>query len=175
MADQIYNIDEVFEMAEQMERNGARFYRTAAKNFEANIATEMLLELAAMEDDHERVFIRMRERIAAKEFGDGMYDPQGEAGQYMQAMMHGKVFGVEGDPSRQLKGEEPLADILRTAILLEKDTIAFYSGIKILMPEDLGQKKVDSIIREEMSHVTLLNRRLEQTLKDTSPGMPNVW
>jgi rubrerythrin len=169
MADN-YNIDEVFEMAEQMERNGARFYRIASKNFEASIATEMLLELAAMEEDHERVFMRMRERIAKKEFGDGYYDPQGEAGQFIQSMMHGKVFGVDGDPTRLLTGKEKLDNILRTAILLEKDTIAFYTGVKILMPEDLGMKKVDSIIREEMSHVTLLNRRLEQTLKDTSPN-----
>ena len=27
-----FNADEVFEIAEQIERNGAKFYRTAAKN-----------------------------------------------------------------------------------------------------------------------------------------------
>lgn len=165
MSPEQYNIDEVFEMAEQLERNGARFYRTAARRAERDIANEMLLELAAMEDDHERVFMRMRERIARREFGDVYYDPEGEAGRYIQAMMHGRVFGVEGDPSRAIQPGEPLDSILRTAILLEKDTIAYYSGIKLVMPEELGRDRVDSIIREEMSHVTLLNRRLEQTLK----------
>jgi rubrerythrin len=157
-----YNINEVFEMAVQMERNGARFYRKAAGSFDESLATEMMLELASMEDDHERIFIRMRERIAKKEYGDMAYDPQGEAEQYVQAMMHGKVFGDEGDPSRLLTGKETLADVLKTAILLEKDAVSFYSGIRLLMLEDLGKKKLDYIVKEEMSHVTLLTRRLGQ-------------
>lgn len=169
-----YNINEVFEMAEQLERNGARFYRKAGDNSEEPLAVEMLFELARMEEDHERIFMRMRERIAKKEFSSA-YDPQGEAGQYIQAMMYGRVFGVKGDPSRQLRGDEPLDNILRTAILLEKDTIAFYTGIKQIVPEDLGSKRVDAIIKEEMSHVTMLNRRLDQTLKSQGPGMPMVW
>ena len=40
----LFNADEVFEMAEQIEVNGARFYRAAAEKFPA--LSEMLLDLA---------------------------------------------------------------------------------------------------------------------------------
>lgn len=157
-----FNIDEVFEMAEQMERDGARFYRTAADHADDDEAGGLLLELAEMEDDHERFFARMRKRIAEPEFGKFTFDPEGEAASYLRSMMQGKVFSIQGDPSRMLDGEETLEQVLTTAIQLEKDTIAFYSGIKEMMPEELGADKIHAIIREEMSHVTLLNRRLEE-------------
>ena len=60
-----FNADEVFEMAEQIERNGARFYRTAAEKFpEVN---PLLLELAAMEDKHEKTFAAMRSELSGTE------------------------------------------------------------------------------------------------------------
>ena len=155
-----FNIDEVFEMAEQMERNGARYYRKAAENAKDAESRGLLLELAQMEDDHEKFFSNMRTRIASPEFGNLSYDPHGEAAHYLQSMMHGRVFGIKGDPTRVLTGEETLEHVLVTAIQLEKDTIVFYSGIKEMMPAELGKDKIDAIIREEMSHVTLLNRRL---------------
>jgi rubrerythrin len=41
-----FNIDEVFEIAEQIERNGARFYRKAAKKRQRNSSyKKVLLEL----------------------------------------------------------------------------------------------------------------------------------
>ena len=46
-----FNADEVFEMAEQIERNGGMFYRAAADKFPA--VRELLLKLAKWEDDHE--------------------------------------------------------------------------------------------------------------------------
>ena len=159
---QTFNIDEVFEMAEQMERNGAAFYRRSAEMTVGNDAGGLLLELARMEDDHERFFATMRKRLASSEFGELTYDPNGEAASYLQAMMHGRVFGIKGDPTRVFSGSEPIEEVLATAILLEKDTIVFYSGIKEMMPPELGKEKIDAIIREEMSHVTMLNRRLEE-------------
>ena len=47
-----FNADEIFEMAEQIERNGAKFYREAAENASDADVKEMLLSMAAMEDGH---------------------------------------------------------------------------------------------------------------------------
>ncbi len=49
-----FNADEVFEMAEQIERNGARFYRAAAKKIPE--VSQVFSDLAAMEDEHEKTF-----------------------------------------------------------------------------------------------------------------------
>ena len=50
--------------------------------------------------------------------------------------------------------------ILKEAILTEKDSIAFYLGMKEVVPKHLGQERLDEIIKEEMSHIKLLNKEL---------------
>ena len=55
-----FNADEVFEMAEQMERNGAKFYRDAAENTADPSNKEMLIGLSKMEETHEKMFASMR-------------------------------------------------------------------------------------------------------------------
>ena len=62
-----FNADDVFEMAEQMERNGGKFYRTAADNTADSANKEFLLELAAMEDQHEKTFKAMRAELSNQE------------------------------------------------------------------------------------------------------------
>jgi len=48
-----FNADEIFEMAEQIERNGASFYRKSAESIDDPAEKKLLLDLAAMEDEHE--------------------------------------------------------------------------------------------------------------------------
>jgi rubrerythrin len=43
---------------------------------------------------------------------------------------------------------------------LEKDSIAFYTGIREVIPEAWGRDKMEGIIKEEMSHIRLLGERL---------------
>ena len=59
-----FNADEIFEMAEQMERNGANFYRDAADNISDGKNKELLLRLADMEVEHEKTFVEMRKSLS---------------------------------------------------------------------------------------------------------------
>ena len=120
-----FNADDVFEMAEQMERNGGKFYRTAADNTEDSANKEFLLELATMEDQHEKTFKAMRTELSDREKASTVFDPQGES-----------------------------------AIEAEKDSIVFYLGMKEAVPENLGQGRLDHIIKEEMGHIRLLSKKL---------------
>jgi len=54
-----FNVDEVFTIAEQIERNGATFYRKAVKFAKDTAIKRQLLELAEMEDSHEKTFAGM--------------------------------------------------------------------------------------------------------------------
>ncbi len=58
-----FSADEIFEIAEQIERNGANFYRKAAESAEGD-NRNLLLRLAKMEDDHEKIFATMRAEFA---------------------------------------------------------------------------------------------------------------
>lgn len=152
--------DEIFEMAEQTERNGARFYRRAAQGFSDSRAGRLLLDLAAMEDQHEKVFADMRAELLQSEREPRAPDPYGEAILYVRGMADGYVFDVRKDPSERLTGKETIEDILKTAIGLEKDSIAFYLGIKEIVPERLSKQRIDDIIKEEMGHIGILSKEM---------------
>ena len=157
-----FNIDEIFEIAEQIERNGAAFYRKTAGSTRAVHSQRVLGGLADMELQHEKTFKAMRAKLAKLPADAVAFDPQRDAALYLQAFADGFVFPVNVNPADRLTGKESLEEILRVAIVLEKDSIAFYVGIRELVPAELGKEKIETIIREEMSHVTLLSQERAQ-------------
>ncbi len=157
-----YNADEVFEMAEQMERNGAKFYRRAAELASEDATKQMLTELAEMEDDHEKTFSEMRRELSENELKPIVFDPDNELGLYLRAMADQHVFNVNEDPSTRLSAEDSRDDVLRMAIGMEKDSIVFYLGMKEMVPERLGKGRMDGIIQEEYRHISQLSEKMAQ-------------
>lgn len=155
-----FNADEIFEMAEQIERNGAKFYRKAARGISDKVAGQMLIELAAMEDDHEKTFAEMRDQLSDKERQQMVFDPDSQASLYLRVIADGHVFDVKKDPSAQLSGNETTAAILKMAIGAETDSIAFYVGLKEFVPAKAAKDKVDAIIKEEIGHIVTLSEKL---------------
>ena len=161
-----YNADEIFEMAEQIERNGAKFYRRVAEKAATSQSREFLLHLAAMEDEHEGVFAAIRADMLKEGQAatvNPVFDPEGQAAMYLKAMADGHVFDTKMAPSQRLTGKETMAEILQIAIGLEKDSIVFYLGIKEMVGE-LGKEKVDQVIHAELDHITLLIGMLRQVI-----------
>lgn len=152
-----FNADEVFEMAEQIEKNGAKFYRAAAKELPA--AKETLLELAAMEDRHLKTFVDMRARLSAPEQETLVFDPDGQAQSYLRVMAGEHVFDTRADPAKLLAGRKA-GEILRMAIGMEKDSIVFYTALKESVSRKAGKDKVEAIIKEEMGHIVTLSEKL---------------
>jgi len=159
-----FSADEIFEMAEQIERNGARFYREMAENISDKSIRELLLDFAAMEDDHERVFASMRADLSDKERESRVFDPEDEATLYLRALADLRVFNEKAEDGfvlpEDLSDREKGIKVFREAINQEKDSIVFYLGMKGLVPENLGREKIDSIIKEEMKHIRLLSNKL---------------
>ena len=149
-----FNADEIFEMAEQIERNGASFYRKAAESIDDPAGKKLLLDFAAMEDEHEKTFAALRKDLSEKDKAATTFDPEGEAALYLRALADVRVFfEKEMDTST-------MEEILKAAILAEKDSIVFYLGMKEMVPEKFGKTKIDAIIKEEMGHIKLLSNRL---------------
>ena len=152
-----FNADDIFEMAKELERNGAAFYRKAAEAVPQDDAKSFLLELAAMEDDHEKTFTDMQKELNDREKQGTVFDPEEESCLYLMALADTKVFFDKPDPGSDLK------EIIKSAITAEKDSIVFYLGMKGLVPEKLGKTKIDGIIQEEMGHIRILARKLKET------------
>jgi len=149
-----FNANDILQMAEQIERNGAAFYRECAGNVADPVAVELLEKLAAMEDDHEKTFANIRSELSAREKESTTFDPNGEAVLYLKALADTKVFFEKSIDTSNME------DILKSAITAEKDSIVFYLGMKELVPADLGTARVDAIIKEEMAHIKLLSNEL---------------
>ncbi len=153
-----FSADEIFEIAKQIERNGARFYRKAAESTEGE-TRDFLLRLADMEDDHEKAFEAMRAEFARAVVEPTVFDPDDEAALYLQAVADGKVFG--SDPSEALSGNESIKDVLTIAVGLEKDSVIFYQSMKDAASKVIGSKSLDAIIKEEIGHILDLNQKLK--------------
>jgi len=154
-----FNADDIFAMAEQIERNGAKFYRTAAENVTDPAAKELLIGLAGMEDEHEKTFASIRAQLSEKEKTATVFDPQSESVLYLRALADARVFfEKEIDVSSMRK-------ILKAAIAAEKDSIVFYLGMKDLVADKLGKDKLDTIIKEEMRHIRILSTELVASKK----------
>ena len=155
-----FNADEILEMAEQIERNGARFYRKAAELVQDAAVSKLFQDLAAWEDGHERAFATMRSDLAHLEREARIFDPEHETSMYLRAMADGHVFDAKVDPADTLTGKESAGDILRMAIGQEKDSIVFYTGLKEMISQTAGRERIEAIIKEEMGHIGFLNREI---------------
>ena len=149
-----FNANEIFEIAKQIEVNGAKFYRESADLVADAAHKEFLLELAAMEDDHEQTFADMQKDLQDEEKAATAFDPTDESVLYLKALADTRVFFEKENPGADMKA------ILACAIAAEKDSFTFYLGMKELVTAKLGKDRIDDIIKEEMSHIKLLAGKL---------------
>jgi len=155
-----FNADEIFEMAENIERDGAKFYRQAAKNTADKKTKQMFLNLANMEDRHLTTFQEMRKELSDREKEETVFDPDNEAAMYLQTVAKGHGWEGKKSLTENLTGKEKLEDILKIALDAENNSVIFYSGLKELVPPKAGRDKVEAIIKEELGHIAILNQQL---------------
>jgi len=149
-----FTANDVFEMAEQLERNGAKFYRTAAENISDPRSKKLLIELAEMEDEHEKTFASLRADLTEAEKTTTVFDPEDESALYLRALADTRVF------FKKKIDISSMEEILKAAIVAEKDSIVFYLGLKDFVPDQLGKNRLDKIIKEEMGHIRILSKEL---------------
>ena len=156
-----FSADEIFEMAEDIERDGAKFYREAAEKSPDKETRQFLLDMAAMEDGHDTVFAKMRKDLSSQNWEPTTFDPDNETAHYLQAMA--EAHGTEGRISADFKltGRESITDIINIGINAERNSVCFYTGLKELVPSVAGKEQVDKIIREELSHIAILLKKLQ--------------
>ncbi|MFC1534267.1 ferritin family protein [Thermodesulfobacteriota bacterium] len=159
-----FNMDDIFEIAEQIERNGALFYRQMTEHFSETTIRQLFIDLAEMEEEHEKVFISMRADLSDRDKEPTIFDPDGESALYLRALADLRVFNEQAEKdfilSKDLSKDEKMRKVSRAAIGIEKESIVFYLGMKEFIPQDSGKKKVDDIIKEEMKHIRILGKQL---------------
>jgi rubrerythrin len=155
-----FNADEIYAMAETIEKNGAEFYTEAAGKAGDKDTKKMLREMAAMEQGHFETFHQMRAELTEQEKSDIVYDPNNQVALYLRTMA--QSHGSEGkvSPTQKLTGRDSIEEIFNIALGAEKDSVAFYSGLKDFVSQTAGRDKVEAIIREELFHIAMLSQKL---------------
>lgn len=153
-----FNPEEALEIACQIERNGAAFYRDAAKLVELAKSRKLLLELAAMEDQHEVVFESMKEKTDENELL--FLDLDDTVVKYLQAIASNHVFVAGKTAANVFSQNSDVTDVLRTALQAEFASIAYFQGLLNNLSADFDSSKLLEIVLEEQEHVVIINKKI---------------
>ncbi len=157
-----FNADEVFEMAEEIERQAAKFYSEVSKKAPTDEMKKFFVELSGMEARHLKIFADMRKQLSEDEKAVTTYDPDNEAALYLKTMADAKGWEGKISPTQKLTGKETMKQVIEIALNAEKESVVFYYGLKSIVSERAGRDKIEQIILEELSHI----RTLLEYLKD---------
>ncbi len=149
-----FTAKEILEMAEQIEKNGYEFYKKAAADVKDADIKGFLLELADMEVNHEKAFGDMKSVLTDKESAEVTFDPYEETAAYIQALSDTRVFYEKQIDTTSAE------EVLKEAIVAEKESIVFYLGMKDMVPNESGKSRIDEIIKEEMKHIQIISKQL---------------
>ena len=157
-----FNADEIFEMAEEIERQGAKFYSEASKKATDDELKKFFVELSTMEAGHLKILADMRKHLTEAEKTASTYDPNNEAALYLKTMAEAKGWEGRISPTQKLTGAESMKEVIEIALNSEKESVVFYYGLRSMVSEKAGRDKIEQIIMEELSHI----RTLLEYLKD---------
>lgn len=157
----IFNAAEVFEIAEQIERNGQKFYQKAVKIAKDPEISHLLESLADMEVQHEKLFNQLKNELIELPESD-FPDMDDQLGQYLKSYADSKVFDASEAPDNKINDSSSIDEIFDIAIDFERNSVIFFTLVKEMVPANLGKEKIDILIKEEIKHIATLNNRLNQ-------------
>ena len=160
-------IDDVVAIAESFEASAAKLYRQAAESSSSRPEVrQTLLGLAEMEDSHLRAFTELRHLLSNEGSARAC---TGREAELLQAWLGREVFADEGPPSPKVDLGQSVESWLDTAVGMEKESIAFYSGMRSLVSEK-HRRVLETIIEEEVYHLASLSYLLGSLRRGIPPG-----
>lgn len=159
--------DDAFAMAVRIEENGNAFYAGAAEITKNPEVKKLFEDLALMEASHIKIFRTLRSQLPDTG-SEAVWDPEGLAESYLEASADSHVFTVEAATER-LKTVKTAVEAVDMALLFEKDSLAFFLGIKEILPDLHGRNEIDKLIKSEMLHIRMLSG-VKKRLAETGTG-----
>lgn len=156
----IFNADEVYQIGVEIERNGRDFYRIAAEQAENPEMSKFYNDLAHWEEKHIELFEKFRSDLPDKAGEEALFDQDNQKHLYLKAAADSHIFRKNLNISTLVKGCKSPKDFLNIALQFEKDSVVFYNTMITLVPERLGKDKVEWLINEELSHISILYEKL---------------
>lgn len=150
----MFSIEEIIDLAIQIEENGEKVYRKAIDKVPNPSLSSLLQWLADEEAEHISWFNELREFANSTPI-----DPQLEelGKNILRSVVGEQSFSLdEADFSRI----DTVKELLRFAIEFEKDTILFYEMIQTFVQDHETLDQLKEVIEEETRHIGLLEEYL---------------
>jgi rubrerythrin len=151
----MFTIGDIIDLAVQIERNGEKLFRDAAKKAAKPSLASMLHWLADEEVKHAERFSEMREK-AEEKAKDPRLEKMGK--EILQRSLGGQTFSLKDIDFSSL---EDVDTLLQRVIEFENDTILFYEMLRSFVEDEETVRHLDAIIEEEEGHVRLLEEFLD--------------
>jgi len=142
---------EILGIAEDIEKQAAEFFRSAAAAASGPRLRRSYLELADMEEEHRQVFAALKDQAAAVEG-----EAAGGLNAGLEFLARSVAENVQRDLIEKFAGLAFNQAVAEKAIDFEKDTVVFYTGIKGMLHDPADREKVEGIILQELGHILSL-------------------
>jgi len=149
----IFAGSEIVAIGIQIEKNGRDFYNTLFTKSTKQKAKDIFEYLASEEEKHIAMFLKILDSLENYEPKEAF--PQ-EYFAYMKALAEKYVFTQENKGSEIAGNTKSDKDAIELGIGFEKDSIAFYNGMKKVVPEG-DVKIINGLIAQEEEHLKRLS------------------
>ncbi|MDD4308899.1 MAG: ferritin family protein [Candidatus Cloacimonetes bacterium] len=152
----VFSVNEVIEMAVQIEKNGYAFYHEASKrkDLDAN-AIEFIQFLRDQELNHEKTFLNLRDDLDMSILE--LSTDWDLVAEYLKTLVEGRIFNSENSAIQMASSAKDIYGIVDNAIIFEKDTLLYFHAIADNITNPKTKQVLRRIINEEVSHVLKLN------------------
>lgn len=157
-----FSVLEAVEVALTMEEEGIRFYTLAEQKTGEPEMKKLFAFLREKEHQHIETFRRLYGDLAARE-GDPdaeLWLLDTEVSSYFRAYVDSAVFPTKGSAETAIAALHGVAEILRFALRLEKDSILFYHELLSHAPWPEARVLLERVIAEERRHVGFIHEKL---------------
>jgi rubrerythrin len=152
----VFSVNEIIELAVQIEHNGYAFYHEATKHKGLDTkSVELFTTLRDQELNHEKIFLALRDGEDIKNL---TFTQDWElVASYLKTIVDSRIFNSADAAIKLATQAQGVKNILDYAIQFEKDTLLYFHTIKDALTVPKAQAAVARIIHEEISHVLRLN------------------
>ena len=159
-----FNINEIFDIAINIEKSGYTFYSKAAEVLPE--FSDFFTFLANEEIKHDVVFTGIKKESVSDDSQSDVWDPDEMISVYFESLADSAIFNKEEQVNELFSGTNTIGEVIDWALKREHDTILFFIGLKSTLDTEEDKLIVEKIISEEINHVhILMNKKSEIEIK----------
>jgi rubrerythrin len=154
----MFTLNDIIEIALQIEKNGENTYRRAQRKASDPSLADLLGRLADEELEHQRWFAEFKSRVGILPVDKNL---EALGRELFQNILGEKAFSLD---DADISGVPDIQAIMRISAEFEQDTVVFYEMLEPFVEEPRTRDDLRLIIEEEKGHLRKLQERLENPL-----------